>query len=186
VGRRPQDDWVELEPRVLPRLLSERFVRGLPARHDLLTWQLAPAVVIAFIVRSSARGRYVRRRELGGREAHEALAAALQNLATRSRDARLWHVQTDDGPLVAAHSGDGLDSSRLLLPGLHDLLAGELGSPFLAGVPHRDVLYAAPAEGAPARALAARTRAAAVRARHPISDGLFEVHPGGRLRPAHG
>jgi uncharacterized protein YtpQ (UPF0354 family) len=35
---------------------------------------------------------------------------------------------------------DGYDASRILLPGLHDHLCPHLGSPFVAGIPNRDIL----------------------------------------------
>jgi hypothetical protein len=185
-GLVPEDDWSALRSQLLPRLLSERFVAELPAHHDLLTRPLAPGVVLAFVVRSPRRARYLRRRDVSGHGLSAVAAEALTNLAAHTQQARLWHMQTDAGPLVTARSGDGLDSSRLLLPGLHDVLAGELGSPFLAAVPHRDALHAAPANDAGARALTARARGDVARARYPISDRLLEVHPGGRLLPARG
>ena len=35
---------------------------------------------------------------------------------------------------------DGFDASRILLPTLHERLREHLGSPFVAGIPNRDIL----------------------------------------------
>ena len=35
---------------------------------------------------------------------------------------------------------DGFDASRILLPTLHNRLREHLGSPFVAGIPNRDIL----------------------------------------------
>lgn len=183
--RLPATEWSALAARVMPRLLSAHFVAGLPTAHDLHTEPLAEDAMLAFVVRYARRARYLRRDEVERLDVEVTAVrrCALENLARESESARLLHLRTDDGPLVMARSGDGLDSSRLLLPGLHDVLAPELGSPFLAAVPHRDALYAAPEAPGPARALSERARAEAAQARHGITARLFLVHPGGRLTP---
>lgn len=68
--------------------------------------------------------------------------AAIENLTQRSTGVRVQALTDDEGNIVAAifHQGDSYDSSRLLLPGLHENLRSVLGSPFLAGVPNRDFL----------------------------------------------
>ena len=110
-------------------------------------------------------------------------STALANLATRSASARFARVDTADGPLVVARTGDGLDAARLVLPTLHDVLAPELGSPFLAAVPHRDTLLACAREPASlVHALRARARDDAARAPHRISEALFEISPSGIAR----
>jgi uncharacterized protein YtpQ (UPF0354 family) len=81
-----------------------------------------------------------------------------------------------------ARTGDGLDSSRLLLPALRALIAAELGSPFAAAVPHRDALLACSlAPGGGVDALRIRARNEAERARHAISGQLFVVREAGEL-----
>jgi hypothetical protein len=66
---------------------------------------------------------------------------------------------------------------------LHDVLAPELGSPFLAAAPHRDALFACALEPRELRAaLAGRAREDAARAPHRISEQLFTIGASGVVR----
>jgi Protein of unknown function (DUF1444) len=67
---------------------------------------------------------------------------AIENLLKRSQELRAQPAQDADGKinLILFQAGDGYDSSRILLPTLHDKLKQFLGSPFLAAVPNRDIL----------------------------------------------
>ncbi len=187
-GARPPS-FGEARERLLPRLLSRAFVdelaRGHGERGGLFVEPVAHDVVLALQLVYDGRARYVRRDEVAswGRP-DEARTAALANLAARSERARFASVDTREGPIVIAHTGDGLDAARLVLPTLHDVLAPELGSPFFAAIPHRDTLLACSrAPDARVAALRARAREEAARAPHRISDALFEVGPAG-LGPA--
>jgi hypothetical protein len=178
-GEGAQVEREEALDRLLPRIVAAGFVgedRGLFLRP------IAGDVAIALVLAYEGRSRFVRARELEswGLPPDRALAHALARLAARSGRARLARVDTEHGPVVIACTGDGLDSARLLLPTLHDVLAPELGSPFLAAIPHRDALLAC-AAGVPALrdALAARARRDAARAPHRITERLFEVGPRG-------
>lgn len=178
--------WDEARERLVPRLMSARFLEELreahPDRGDLWAEPLGHGVRVGLLLDHDDRARYVRRDEVDrwGRQTHEPLAVAVQNLAARSDRARFGRIDTPQGPLVVARSGDGLDAARLLLPTLHDVLEPELGSPFLVAVPHRDTLLAAPS-GPPAlvHALCERASDEAARAPHRIGEGLFEVAPAG-------
>ena len=48
--------------------------------------------------------------------------------------------ETGQVNLILFQKGDGYDSSRLMLPTLHERLREHLGSPFLAAIPNRDIL----------------------------------------------
>jgi uncharacterized protein YtpQ (UPF0354 family) len=67
---------------------------------------------------------------------------AIENLMTRSTELAADAARDEQGNtnLVLFQVGDGYDSSRLLLPTLHERLRGILGSPFLAAIPNRDIL----------------------------------------------
>ncbi|HEV7299381.1 MAG TPA: DUF1444 family protein [Tepidisphaeraceae bacterium] len=67
---------------------------------------------------------------------------ALNNLLAKSESLEAQVAQDEDGnvSLILFQKLDGYDASRLLLPTLHEKLAGFLGSPFVAGVPNRDIL----------------------------------------------
>lgn len=178
--------FADVRPRLVPRLVGPTFLDALGgsrARADALVLEpLGHAVSVALLLSYDDRARYVRVTELAewGVSASEARGIAIENLAARSTAARFARVDTPDGPLVVARTGDGLDAARLLLPTLHSVLRPELGDSFLVAVAHRDSLVAAPA-GVPALAQALRRRAAddAARAPHSITDELFEVSENG-------
>ena len=179
--------WEEIEARLVPRLVAPGFVarlgaegRGALAARALFGGALEVTLVLAY----DDRARYLRDDELDAARCSldDALALAARNLAARSEGARFARVDTGDGPIVVARSGDGLDGARLLLPTLHDVLSTELGSPFLAAVPHRDALWASADSPALAEALRARVAEDAARAPHAISAALFRVDARG-VRP---
>jgi uncharacterized protein YtpQ (UPF0354 family) len=172
---------------VFPRLCGPGFLLGLPSgveQHGLCTTPLAGELSVAFVLRTETRSRYVHGGDLRAWqcEIDELHAAALANLAQASDRARLLRSDGDEGAFVVARSGDGLDSSRLLLPGLQALLAAELGSPFAVAVPHRDALFAcALGQASGIAALRERARREAESARHAISAQLVLVRGPGEL-----
>lgn len=174
-------DPEEAAARLLPRVVAPDLAGD--ATAALFQRALAHDVRVALVLAYEGRSRFVRARELEAwrLSSDDALRRALENLALRSAAARFGRVETADGPMIVARTGDGLDSARLLLPTLHDVLEPELGSPFLAAIPHRDVLYAAPLSAR--AALAARAADDAARAPHRITSAIFLVTPSG-LRPA--
>lgn len=176
--------WAEARTRLLPRLCATSFLVEMAGhgRGRLLARGVAHDVAVALIVAFEGRSRFLRQDELGdlGVGADEALRVAVDNLAGRSERARLARVDTHAGPMIIARTGDGLDSARLLLPGLHDVLSAELPSPILAAVPHRDALLAVTgADGAIVEAFRAHVADEHARAPHRISAALFEVGPEG-------
>jgi hypothetical protein len=72
-------------------------------------------------------------------ELHE---TALENLLRRSQTINAHAAQDDDGRiyLILFQMMDGYDASRILLPNLHEKLRENLGSPFAAAIPNRDIL----------------------------------------------
>jgi uncharacterized protein YtpQ (UPF0354 family) len=115
------------------------------------------------------------------------LDAALANLARQSGAARLLRVDADQGTLIVARTADGLDSSRLLLPAVRALLAGELGSPFAAAIPHRDALLACSLrDSASLRLLRAHAALEASRATSAITTQLLCIDAAGALAPLDG
>lgn len=179
--RRGATDWEEASRRLLPRLVSRSFLDEL-ARYNgagaLYATPLAADVHIALILSYPGRARFVRADEVAGwgRTEDELRDAMLRRLAARSQQASFAAVETDAGVMVVARTGDGLDATRLLLPGLLGVLEREIEPPIVAAVPHRDALLAVSA-GSPAmlRALAHRARQDALLAQHAISSELFEV-----------
>ena len=153
---------------------AEPNARGGPRSGPQATMgrRVVPGVEVGLIVAYGDRARYLTRAELDGQgvDLDVALAQAIANLAARSAKARFLQMETDDGPMIMARSGDGLDAARLLLPGLFDVLTPELGPIIAVGAPHRDTLIATVAtEPALVKALMAQLADGAARAPHPIS-----------------
>lgn len=178
--------WDEAAPLLVPRLVGSAFVAELSAKegaaHGLALFPFGHGVHVALLLAYEDRARYLRAAEVASfpRPPDEVLARAIQNLASRSLRARFARIDTDSGPMIVARSGDGLDAARLLLPSLHDVLAPELGSPFVAAIPHRDTLIACAEQPEPLVAsLAARARDDAARAPHAITKELFYVAEAG-------
>ncbi len=179
--------WEEARAFLFPRLVAHDFLARLGTEGARLsvTTLASGALSVALILLYEGRARYLREDELERWGVHRdrALGVAMENLGARSADARFVRVDAPEGPLCLARTGDGLDAARLLLPTLHDVLAPELGSPFLAAVPHRDALWAASAEPPSLRqALARRVSADCARAPHRIGDTLFLIGAKGLRR----
>ncbi|MFW2390434.1 MAG: hypothetical protein ACN4G0_19010 [Polyangiales bacterium] len=172
--------WNEAASRLLPRLVSDRFLASLPAEQDLHLDALGGGVHLALQLRYGERARYVRRSESSAwaRDSIAVRQQAIDNLVERSRSLRIERVSDE---ILRLRQGDGLDGARLLLPDLHARLAQLEAGAWLAAAPHRDVLLVAP-ERARAR-LAERAEDAALRAPHPVSASLFTIAPRGP-RPA--
>ena len=174
-GTARQLSWIDARSRLFPRLVGQGFVDGLGDRGDAL--QLRPLVGevhVALQLRYEGRSRFVRRDEVDAWLAagHDPAHMALANLSDAA--GRLDVRSLDDG-LFALTTGDALDATRLLLPRLADELEPRLGRPFLAAVPHRDVLLLAPDDLAAERALAAHARELHARAPHGIAAHLLQV-----------
>lgn len=176
--------WREAKGSVLPRPLGAQMIAGLPEKSALsllpliAVEQATDAPKLGFVLRSERRARYVHAREVQSWDVTQAQlrAAAIENLAARSENAKLACTDTEHGPIVVAKSGDGLDAARVVLPGLIDVLGPELGVPFAVAIPHRDTLLACPLDAPAAVAHLRRTaRAQAAKAPHAISREVMAL-----------
>ena len=183
--------WQQARTQIFPRLVSLDFLDGLDdslnERCRLMARPLGGDVSIALVLRYPDRIKYVGHRALEHWDTTVDVAyqVALGNLVEHSAQAKFFRLDTDYGPLMMARNGDGLDASRLLLPGLHALLSKELGSDCVAAAPHRDALMAS--AGAPVGlidALRHTVTDAAMRAPHRISTQLWHVCADGLPRVA--
>ncbi len=180
-GAAPPLDRDDAIARLLPRIVGPAF----DLRGALFGRPLPNGTRFCLALAYDGRSRFVRTGELAAWQIadEEAMRLALENLARRSVRARFGKIETFDGPVVFARTGDGLDSARLVLPGLVDVLGPELGEPFVAAVPHRDALLACRADAPRSLdAMMARVIDDHARAPHRISDKPFLVDRAG-LRP---
>jgi hypothetical protein len=187
----PASAWNEARESVLPRPLGAQMLAGLPEQSALSLLPLvastkqAGAPKLGFVLRTERRARYVQAREVQSWDVSGAQlrAAAIENLAARSQNAKLVCTDTEHGPIVVAKSGDGLDAARVVLPGLIDVLGPELGVPFAVAIPHRDTLLACPLNAPAAVAHLRKTaRDQAARAPHAISGDVMALGRDGELK----
>ena len=164
--------WSEAATRLLPRLVSEKFLASLPSEQALYVDPVGSGVHLALQLRYGTRARYVRCAEVDSwaMERAGARQQALENLAAKSRSLRLERVT---GEILRVRQGDGLDGARLLLPDLADRLAKLEPGVWVAAAPHRDVLLLA--RGEALEELCKRAEDAARRAPHPVSAAIFAV-----------
>lgn len=132
----------ELRPRVLPMVHGGR--RSDVAGQPMVRQQLLEGLFVAYAIDSERTISYIPRSlfdswKIEIEQLHE---AALENLIQRSQVLQAHAAPDETGQvnLILIQTMDGYDASRILLPGLHDHLREHLGSPFLAGMPNRDIL----------------------------------------------
>lgn len=180
--------WSEARERILPRVVNASFLGSLPdGGRRLWSDAIGTDVYITLVLSYERRSRYVRQSEIErwGITGATARREALKRLAHRSGESRLGRVDTHNGSMVVAKTGDGLDSARVLLPGMFELLREELGAGFLVALPHRDTLIACAAE--PAHLVGGvreHVERESRRAPHAISRELWRMTSAGRLEQA--
>ena len=171
-GSAPALAWADANDRILPRLVGPSFVES---SHGADVWRLpwCGDVCVALQLRYEGRMRYVREREVDAwiAEGANPIERAVERLAARSERARFARIDFDEGALVMARTGDGLDAARALLPGLGGVLEPELGRDVWLAVPHRDTLLASAHEAL----LRRHADDAYRRAPHPISREPFAL-----------
>ena len=173
--------WSEAAPRLLPRLVSRKFMDSLPAEQDLYLHAVGHDVLFALQLRYGTRARYVRYEEVAdwACDRDEIRQRSIKNLVAKSRALRLEPVSDS---ILRVRQSDGLDGARLLLPDLAARLERLSGGVWFAAAPHRDVLLLA---RRPALSeLSKRAQDAAQRAPHPVSASLFAITAQGP-RPLH-
>lgn len=174
--------WSEACTRILPRMVPLDFSPSTAANTSAL--ELVPflgCMQRAFVLQYEGKARYVRKDDLTRWEvdARGATTAAIQNLAARSSKARFARFESGAGVRVIAKSGDGLDSARLLLPALYDVLSKELGEHIWVAVPHRDTLHACAAAPGNRAPFAREVEDTAQRAPHRISATILSLTQNG-------
>lgn len=177
--------WSEAKARLLPRVVNAKFLETLPEAGRLLCAQsLSPELFVTLVMSYERRARYVRHAEIDrwGVTPTTAQREAIERLAERSTNTRISHLETDKGAMVVAKTGDGLDSARVLLPGLFDLLRAELGRSVLVALPHRDTLVACAAQPRDlVESVEQHVDREFRRAPHGISGSLWRLAAGGKL-----
>ena len=106
---------------------------------------------------------------------------AIDNLVARSEAISAHAAQDERGNvnLILFQTMDGYDASRILLPTLHDRLKEHLGSPFLAGIPNRDILLCFRDDPETVDRLAGQIAEDYRKMPHQVTDRLMLVTPDG-------
>ena len=168
----------------MPRVVGEAFLGKLGEEHRGAIYQMALAkgLYLALLLDYAGRSRFLRSDEVKGwsLEEEEIIKRAVNNLAARSGSARFTKERHAEATIVVGQSRDGWDASRLVLPGLYEVLAEQLQPPFVVSAPHRDELLAC-SGGDPVSIAALRKRASdnAARAPHAVSPEVFHLSPEG-------
>lgn len=131
-----------LRERVMPMILPSQLCDE--AYESVVSEPLIEGLRVAYAIDSDRTISYISRNlfdswKINLERLHD---AAIENLVKRSEEmhANVAQDKEDRISLVILSQRDGYDASRLLLPTLHERLSEHLGSPFLAAIPHRDIL----------------------------------------------
>jgi uncharacterized protein YtpQ (UPF0354 family) len=171
----------ELSERIMPVVLKEARTSDHPSR--MLVEPLLPGLMIAYAIDSQRSLWYIseptfKKWKITREALHE---KALENLVAKSQAIAAHAAQDPDGSinLILFQTMDGFDASRLLLPTLHDRLREHLGSPFVAGIPNRDILLCFRDDDETVERLREQIDADYQKMPHPITDHLLLVTPDG-------
>ena len=175
----------EFRDRILPMVLSDQLSDTV--HRETLTEPLVPGLRIAYAIDSDRSIAYIPRLlvKQWGVTVDELHDTAIENLVNRSEAMSAQVAQDESGRVdfIVFQTGDGYDASRILLPTLHDRLREHIGSPFVVGIPNRDILLCF--RNAPDTV--ERVRAQVVedhkRMPHQVSDKLFLITADG-IAPA--
>jgi hypothetical protein len=138
-----QEIWDEIQDRIVPVLKPKSYIQSGGATKHIHTTDWLADVLICYAIKTNRMFRFVtgwdlRRWRIEADFLHE---VAIKNLTEFSWPKQLMGARANDsGRVILVETDDGLASSRLLHPQLHQLFSGPLGSPFWAGIPCRDTL----------------------------------------------
>jgi hypothetical protein len=132
----------EVKDRIMPVVLGSPTLALQPGA--LVTQELLPGLHVAYAIDHDRVISYIPRQVFANWkiELDELHDTAIANLVARSQELPAHTANDESGSvfLVLLQTNDGYDAARILLPNLHDRLSEFLGSPFIAGVPNRDIL----------------------------------------------
>lgn len=140
----PDEDgpFESLKERIMPMILPAAFCDE--AYETVVSQPLIEGLRVAYAIDSDRTISYIAKKlfedwKVTVDDLHE---AAIDNLVRRSEEMHANVAQDEDGniTLIILSQRDGYDAARILLPTLHERLSEHLQSPFVAAIPHRDIL----------------------------------------------
>jgi uncharacterized protein YtpQ (UPF0354 family) len=173
--------YEELAERIMPVVLRDGSVD--PETALMVTQSLVSGLSVGYVVDSDRSFWYIPKASFESwhisiDDLHE---RALSNLVERSQAISAHAAQDPDGKinLILFQTGDGFDASRILLPTLNERLREHLGSPFLAGIPNREILLCFRDDEETVDRLRQQIKTDYKQMPHPITDRLLLVTPDG-------
>jgi hypothetical protein len=168
----------ELRSRILPMVLPAGAIND-----AMVSQPIVEGLSVAYAIDNDRTIAYIPRSHFDtwGISVDELHEIALKNLLAKSESLEAQVAQDDAGnvSLILFQRLDGYDASRLLLPTLHEKLSGYLGSPFVAGVPNRDILLCFRNDPAALANLQKQIADDFRNMPHQVTDQLFLVTPDG-------
>jgi uncharacterized protein YtpQ (UPF0354 family) len=135
------DELDTVRQRLLPMLKAADWVNELPG---IAAAEFAPGLITCFAIDSPSRVAYVTEEMLQKWDLplERVQGIAQDNLARKQTE--FMSLRGEDGRPVALviSTQDGYDATRLVIPGVREAFAEELGDEFLVGIPNRDFLIA--------------------------------------------
>ncbi len=132
----------ELKDRIMPMVLSPRNTEL--RTTSLVSQPLVDDLIVAYAIDAERSLSYIPQAHFDEwkMSVDDLHAVALSNLTSRSERINAHAAQDEAGKinLILFQTMDGYDAARVLLPNLHERLREHLGSPFVAGIPNRDIL----------------------------------------------
>jgi hypothetical protein len=168
----------ELRSRILPMVLPAGAIND-----AMVSQPIVEGLSVAYAIDNDRTIAYIPRSHFDtwGISVDELHEIALKNLLAKSESLEAQVAQDEAGniSLILFQRLDGYDASRLLLPTLHEKLSGYLGSPFVAGVPNRDILLCFRNDPAALANLQKQIADDFRNMPHQVTDQLFLVTPDG-------
>jgi uncharacterized protein YtpQ (UPF0354 family) len=166
----------ELKARIMPIVVSSEK----PTTHPgIFVQSLVDGLNVSYVIDSEKTIAHIPinqldRWKVDAEALHE---VAIENLVERSQDIAAEAAQDDGGRVnfLIFQTNDGYDSSRILLPNLHERLREHLGSPFLVAVPNRDILICFRAGTESVERIRKQVSDDYTRMPHQVTDRLFIV-----------
>jgi Protein of unknown function (DUF1444) len=175
----PDEDgpYDAIKERIMPMILPAQFCDE--AYETVISQPLIDGLRVAYAIDSDRTISYIAKKlfegwEITMEDLHE---QAIDNLVTRSEEMHANVAQDESGKitLIILSQRDGYDSARILLPTLHERLSEHLGSPFVAAIPHRDILLCFRNESDTVDRLAPQISEDFTKMPHQVTDQLLLV-----------
>lgn len=179
----PDEDgpFESLKERIMPMILPTHFCDQ--AYETVVSEPLIEGLRVAYAIDSDRTISYISRKlfaewRMPVEDLHE---RAVANLVARSEEMQANVAQDEEGniTLIILSQRDGYDAARILLPTLHERLSEHLGSPFVAAIPHRDILLCFRYDKETVDRLAPQIAEDYTKMPHQVTEQLLLVTPDG-------